>query len=317
MKSLLNHTNAGRPFDAIIIGAGPGGLQAAIYLRRYNRDVLLIDRGGGRTTLAPSIVNYLGLPETSGRGLIDTGFRQLRDLGVPVIEDTVISVTLQTIFTVKTASTSFQTSFIVAASGARENMPGIKNMQHFFGTDIYTCVDCDGHHTTGKKLVIIGNSPSSVRLTLGMKHMYTDDITLLMTPDIELPDGYDDVLAEEKITVINESALSFTGDNHLSGIQLSNGSLLKCDKVMLSLGHTLNDSYLSAIDLKRDHDNFKIIVNNAGESSMPGLYVTGALRHGHAQAIIAAGHGATAAIDINTRLLDILHFQRSSESLFH
>jgi len=71
-------------YDCIIIGAGPGGLQAAIHLARYNRRVLLVDRGGGRTSHARQIVNYLGIREISGHELIEAGFAQLRSFGVEV-----------------------------------------------------------------------------------------------------------------------------------------------------------------------------------------------------------------------------------------
>jgi thioredoxin reductase (NADPH) len=72
---------------------------------------------------------------------------------------------------------------------------------------------------------------------------------------------------------------------------------------MATFGWRLNDGYLQGLQLIRDHENFKIIASPTGQSSLPGLYVVGALRQGHAQAIIAAGQGAAAAIDINSQLL--------------
>lgn len=65
-----------RIYDCIIIGAGPGGLQAAIYLGRFNRKVLLIDRGGGRTTLAKNIENFLTRKAISGQEIIELGIEQ-------------------------------------------------------------------------------------------------------------------------------------------------------------------------------------------------------------------------------------------------
>ena len=72
---------------------------------------------------------------------------------------------------------------------------------------------------------------------------------------------------------------------------------------MATFGWRLNDGYLKDLQLGRDHEGFKILASPAGQSSLRGLYVVGALRAGHAQAIIAAGQGAAAAIDINGQLL--------------
>jgi thioredoxin reductase len=74
---------------------------------------------------------------------------------------------------------------------------------------------------------------------------------------------------------------------------------------MATFGWRLNDDFLNGLDLERDQQNFKIQTGNTFESSLPGLYIVGALRPGHSQAIIAAGQGAVAAIDINQRLLEL------------
>ena len=89
-------------YDCIIIGAGPGGLQAAIHLARYNRKVLLIDQGGGRTRHALHIENYLGLEITSGKELVDTGIRQIKSFGAEFRREHVASVRAENGFTVIT-----------------------------------------------------------------------------------------------------------------------------------------------------------------------------------------------------------------------
>jgi thioredoxin reductase len=74
----------GEPFDCIVIGAGPGGLQACIHLGRYNFRVLLFHRQGGRTHHAKHIENYLGLPAVSGKDLLEAGLAQVESFGVAV-----------------------------------------------------------------------------------------------------------------------------------------------------------------------------------------------------------------------------------------
>lgn len=84
--------DAERLYDCIIVGAGPGGLQAAIYLGRFNRDVLLIDRGGGRTAHAKAIENFLTQKVISGREIIERGLEQAKSFGVAVEKTLVTSI---------------------------------------------------------------------------------------------------------------------------------------------------------------------------------------------------------------------------------
>ena len=89
-------------YDCIIIGAGPGGLQAAIYLGRYNRRVLLVDRGGGRTAHARSIENFLTQKTISGKTLIELGMEQARNFNVTIEKAVVTSVKKIDLFEVST-----------------------------------------------------------------------------------------------------------------------------------------------------------------------------------------------------------------------
>jgi thioredoxin reductase (NADPH) len=291
-------------YDCIVIGAGPGGLQAAIYLTRYNRRVLLLDRGGGRTMHALHIVNYLGIPEISGRDLIEAGLEQVRSFGAEFSREAVTGVEKRDLFTVSTEKGERQARFVIVSTGAVDKQPGLKNLGRFFGKGYYTCIDCDGHLTTGKKLLVMGNSVNAARLALGMKQMYTEDTSLLLT-DCELPEEYRQALEEENIPIYRGEPSALQGDDELDSVLLSDGRAIACNAIMATFGWRLNDSFLGDLALDRDHENFKILTSGSNESSLPGLYVVGALRTGHSQAIIAAGQGAVAAIDINQRLLEL------------
>jgi len=289
-------------YDCIIIGAGPGGLQAAIHLARYNRRVLLLDRGGGRTSHARHIVNYLGIQQITGQELIETGLAQLRSFGVEVGATPVVRVIKEENFRVLTAEHTFETRFIIASSGAVDNQPRLKHLSRFFGKGYYTCIDCDGHQTTGKKLLVMGNNLNAPRLALAMQQMYTERVSLLIS-DYTLPDDYVTVLHENTIPLTMGRPVELLGNDVLTGVRLADGRSMTCEAIMATFGWRLNDGYLQDLQLDRDNEEFKILASPAGQSSLPGLYVVGALRSGHAQAIIAAGQGAAAAIDINSQLL--------------
>jgi thioredoxin reductase (NADPH) len=134
--------------------------------------------------------------------------------------------------------------------------------------------------------------------------MYTDRVVLLLE-DIALPGEFLDILVENVITVVRGTPLELLGHKELTGILLADGRTLACQAIMADYGSRLNDDYLQELPLKRDHDDNYILADQAGESSVPGLFVTGGLRSSHNLPIIAAGQGATAAIEINSRLLEL------------
>jgi thioredoxin reductase (NADPH) len=290
-------------YDCIIIGAGPGGLQAAIYLGRYNRRILLIDRGGGRTSHAKLIENFLTHKSISGKEIIEIGIEQAKSFGVEVIKDTVKEILKKDNFEVYTTSKKYLSRFIIVSSGVYDNLPPIENLYKFLGDGFYTCVDCDGYKTTNKKLVIIGNSIKTVHLAFAMKEMFTKDITLILYSNV-ITSEYERFLKEEDIKAIIGRPVKILGENKIEAIQMGDGSLIECEVIMSHFGYKLNDEFLSKLNLKRDQQGFKFIVNQNYESSVSGLYIVGPLNQGQDQVVIAAGEGATAAIDIKKRLLE-------------
>lgn len=291
-------------YDCIIIGAGPGGLQAAIHLARYNRKVLLIDQGGGRTRHALHIENYLGLGITSGKELVDTGIRQIKSFGAEFITEHVASVRAGNGFIVSTEKGQYQAPYVIVSSGAVENPPEIKGMNRFFSRTVFTCVDCDGYRTTGKKLVILGDSLDAMRLAFAMQQMFTPDITLILPAGL-MPDDHAELLAEDGIAFLVGAPQEFLGDTALTGVKLRDGQEVACEVVMLSYDYTLNDSCLAGLALKRDGSGSKLATDPACETSVKNLFALGALKAGKAQAIIAAGQGAMVGIEINHRLLNL------------
>jgi HAD superfamily hydrolase (TIGR01509 family) len=300
---ISNSTPDDKIYDCIIIGAGPGGLQAAIYLGRYNRNVLLIDRGGGRTSHAKHIENFLTQKAISGRDIISLGMEQARHFNVSIIRATVTKVIKKSQFEVNVGERLYRSRFVIVSSGGRENIPEIENVYKFFGTNFFTCIDCDGYHTKGRKLVLIGNSMYTVRLAFAMKQMYTKDITLVLF-FYDPPEGYVEELKDEGIGFIKGRPVKIVGDEKMEALELQDGRRIACEVIMSNFGFKLNDEFISDLGLKRDADGFKYITDHHYESSMKGLFIVGPLT-GHDQVVIAAGEGAVVAIEMNKSLLDL------------
>jgi thioredoxin reductase (NADPH) len=291
-------------YDCIVIGAGPGGLQAAIYIGRYNRNVLLIDRGGGRTGHARQIENFLTQKAISGKEIIELGIEQAKNFNVKIEKGLVTKVLKKDLFEVYTEEHKYLSKFVIVSSGVYDNLPSLENLHKFLGITFFTCIDCDGYRTTGKKLVVIGNSLKTVHLAFAMKEMFTRDITLILYTDI-VPDEYKEELADEDISLIIGRPAKIIGDEKMEALELNGGQILECEVILSHFGFKLNDKFLSGLNLKTDAKGFKYIVNSVYESSLSGLYIVGPLNTGTDQVVIAAGQGAVAAIDIKKRLLTI------------
>jgi thioredoxin reductase (NADPH) len=291
-------------FDCIIIGAGPGGLQAAIHLARFNRRVLLLHRPGGRTAHARHIENFLGLPIVSGAELISIGLRQAEHFGVAVLRRQAIQVEVREGFAVEADEDMYHAPYVIAASGATENLPKIANLGRHFARNFHTCFICDGFRTMGKKTLVMGNSINSVRVSFAIQRLFSKDVSLLCV-DFTMGEEDGELLKEEGIGVYQGVPHKLIGEKELEGVALSDGRIIPCQAIMAGFGMTPNDDYLKNLDLKRDAVGIHLITGSDCETSVSGLFALGALAEGHSQAIITAGQGAMAAIEINQRLLQL------------
>jgi thioredoxin reductase (NADPH) len=298
-------------FDCAIIGAGPGGLQAAIYLGRYNRDVLLLDRSGGRTWHARKIENVLTHREIAGNEIIERGIEQARNFNVRFERKLVVAVQKDGVFIVSTADAVYRARFVIVASGVYDILPPVENILRFLGISYFTCLDCDGYRTTNKRTVVMGDRLESVNIALAMKQMFTRDLTYIPYR-FSLPDAAEEVLEEEEIKVVSVDPVRIIGEQEMEALELRSGDRVPCEAIMASFGVTLNDQFLTGLPLKKDGLGFKYVVSSVYESSLRGLYIVGPLNTGQDQVVIAAGEGAVAAIDINKRLLEENYVSKES-----
>jgi thioredoxin reductase len=202
------------------------------------------------------------------------------------------------------AGKTYRSRFVIAASGARESIAPFKNLPRFFGTSYFTCMICDGYRTTGRKLLVSSRSLGGVRLALAAQRLFTQDVSFL-AEGFAFPDDHRFLLEEKNIPIYEGSPVELLGEERLEGVRLEDGTIIPCEVVLGGRGFRLNDKYLAGLPLERDGAGFQIRADASGESSVRGLFVVGALRAGHAQAVISAGQGAVAALEIAHRLVEL------------
>ncbi len=169
-------------YDLIIVGGGPAGLSAAIYMARAKYKTLVIEREtvGGQITITSEIVNYPGVIETDGKSLTNNMRIQAQNFGSEFISADVIEVDLESdIKKIKTSKGEFETFGVVIATGAQPRMAGFKGEQEFKGRGIAYCATCDGEFFTNKDIFVVGGGFAALEEAIFLTK-YGKSVTILV-----------------------------------------------------------------------------------------------------------------------------------------
>ncbi|MBR3681039.1 MAG: FAD-dependent oxidoreductase [Clostridia bacterium] len=153
-------------YDIIIVGAGPAGLTAAIYARRAEKSVLLIEKEcfGGQITKSPRVENYPGSRSLSGAELGDLLFEHATDLGAEIELDTVVGLGgKRGNITVKCEGGEYTAKAVIIATGSTHRRLGLYNEEKFIGEGISFCAVCDGAFYKDKKVIVVGGGNSALQ----------------------------------------------------------------------------------------------------------------------------------------------------------
>lgn len=300
---------------AIIIGAGPAGASAAIYLARYCIDVLLIDNQPevpARTTWVHSLQNYLGhLEHESGPEFLDRIDRHLAQYpSVYRRQETVTSVSQQSdgSFLVQTDQNhDYLTPYLILAVGVNDKMPDkVTNFQDL-GHVISHCIACDWYQNKDKKLTVIADTDAGINTALLFDKMHRPPdlvVAPYTKPDYSL--GALQQAQDKQITVYQSPIISLeqTDENSLIAT-LKDGTAFTTEFIFTRLGNERMDYFLDRGGIRPDRDESGYLLVNweTFETSIPNLFAVGPCNAGPDQVSIAVGEGATAAVTLARRIL--------------
>lgn len=298
--------------DCIIIGAGPAGLAAALYLARYEKEVLILTTDlGGQAFNAGVIENYPAVDEINGSELISKMVEQVKkyksvEIKYPV---KVKKVAKADNFKVEDeAGEIYESKTVLIASGKHHRHLGIEGEEALVGKGLSYCATCDGPFAKGKRAVVIGGGNSAASSALILAKI-AEQVTILnlgenlMAEQIRI----DAIISSENITIINNAKT--TGLEHPTGLVSGvayvdkEGSEQKIDAqmVFVEIGYEPNsDIFTDVVDLNSQKE---IIVGKDNSTKTDGLYACGDITDiVHKQVIIASGDGAKAAMSVNLYL---------------
>ena len=152
-------------YDIIVVGAGPAGLTAALYARRANKTVLVLEKGafGGQITFSPKVENIPGFISLTGNEFADKLVEQVLEQGADIEPCEVLEIKDGDIKTVVTDSGDYEAKAVIIATGAKHRLPGVKDEHKYIGNGISFCAVCDGAFYEGKTVAVLGGGNSALQ----------------------------------------------------------------------------------------------------------------------------------------------------------
>ena len=274
--------------DVIVIGSGPAGISASIYLKRAKKDVLIISNGKSALEKAKEIENYYGIESITGEELYKIGLKQAERLKIPIEMDEVTNIAFEKHFIVTTANREYEAKAVILATGTNRMAPNIKGVKEFEGKGVSYCAICDGFFYRNKNVAVIGNGNYAIHEAKQLKPV-AKSVTIL-TNGKEMIQNRDASDFEIEETPIRE----FRGTNHIEEVEFENNNTKKIDGVFVAIGTA------SSTDLARKIGavvkNNVIVVNENMETTVKDLYACGDCTGGLLQVNKAVYEGAVAAL---------------------
>ena len=290
-------------YDTIIIGAGPSGLTAAIYLLRSNKKVLIFESEsiGGQIASSPLVENYPGFIKISGSEFANNLYEQVINLDGEIELEKVVEIKPNT-KEVVTEDNTYKAKTIIVATGAKYRLLGISKEEEFIGNGISFCTTCDGAFYKNKDVAVIGGGSSAVTNALYLSTLCNKVYLIHRNENFRCEKTLlDKAKSTKNIEILmNYNIEKYLGEECLTGIIIKNiteEKEIKLDGLFLSVGHVPQNEL--ANNLLNLSDNKYILSNENCETNIEGIYVIGDVRDKKVrQLTTAVSDGTIAAINI-------------------
>jgi thioredoxin reductase (NADPH) len=301
-------------YEVVVVGGGPAGLQTALYTTRLGHDTVVVDRGGGRAAMMLDTHNVIGVPETvSGNEFLQTAREQIESYGADVHRDLVTDVERRPDgrFHVTANEREYLADRVVLGMGFADERPDPPLPRT--GKGLHYCLHCDAYMFVDEPVYVMGHGESAAHVAMIMLN-FTDEVDVLLRGDDPTwSDETDRLLRAHPVDVIDEeiAGMEKREDGWLAGFEFEDGTFREYKGGFAMYGSDYHTDL--AVDLGCElNDDGTVVVDDAGRTSVDGIYAVGDITQGHNQIPVAMGKGAQAGIDIH---YDLREFPKSLDEI--
>ena len=293
-------------YDVAVIGGGPAGLSAALWLARYLHSVVLVDSGDPRNWETRGINGFLGAHSIRSPELRKRGRADAEKYGAKLIDDKVETAKKidDDCYRLKLSNgDTIEARRLLLAIGVRDAWPDIPGLADCYGETAHVCPDCDGYETRDQNTVVVGSGKKAVGMALALT-TWTDKIVICTNGEKA---GMDAELLQKlkklNIPVLEQSVTCIKSkDGEIKCIELGDGMSLDCERLYFAIGQYPSDDIGKELGCTRD-DVGRIVIDERNHTTVKNVFAAGDIAPGPQLAIAAAASGAIAALAIHHSLV--------------
>lgn len=297
-------------YKVIIIGTGPAGLTAAIYLARANLNPIIIEgpEPGGQLTTTTEVENFPGFPDgVPGPELMENMRKQAERFGAEFRKGWVTKVDLseRPFKLIVEGQEELESEAFILSTGASAKLLGITNEKENIGRGVSTCATCDGFFFRGKKVIVVGGGDSAMEEANFLTRFATDVRIVHRRNELRASKIMQERAQknEKIIWSLNNTPIEVvSGEKGVTGLKVRNNDtgkeeILETHGIFVAIGHRPNTSFLNG-QIATDDLGYIIVKPRTSETNIPGVFACGDVQDPkYRQAVTAAGSGCMAALD--------------------
>ena len=306
MKEEENTLEQTEVYDVAIVGGGPAGLSAALWLSRYLHSVVLVDSGDPRNWETRGINGFLGSQGIRSPELRRHGREDASKYGATLVDGSVTSVknaNAERFTLCLSDDREFQARRVLLAIGVRDVWPRIPGLSDCYGETVHVCPDCDGYETRNCRTVVIGSGRKAVGMALALSSWTNEIVICTNAEPADMDAGQLKKLKTLNVPVLEEKVNRISSQNgEIRCMDLEGGMQLDCQRLFFAIGQYPADDLGAQLKCARD-DSGLIIVDDRNRTSVLNVFAAGDIVPGPQLAIAAAAEGAIASIAIHASLV--------------
>lgn len=300
-------------YDIIVVGGGPAGLTAALYVARYGLDVLVVTKKlGGLVSEAPVVDDYPGLPDIPGNDLVDRFVKHVEKYNIPILIDEVVNLRrkehVPPLWCVETKNKALEICAyaVILATGSEKRKLGVPGEDRLAGKGVSYCAICDGPLFKGKVVAVVGGGNSAFTSALFLSNYATKVYLIHRRESFRAFQVYvDAAMKNSRIEILTNTVVQeILGTDRVKAVKVKNVKtgeerVIPVDGVFIEIGLQPSTEFFKKIGLEVDEEG-RVKVNIDKSTNLPGVYAAGdaaggPFKYKFEQIITATAEGAIAA----------------------